>query len=371
MSLLFQPLQLRDLDLPNRIVLSPMCQYAAVDGCATDWHVMQLGRYACANLGLVMTEATAVEPRGRISPQCLGLYSDACEAALTRVIRFCKDYGAAKFGIQLAHAGRKSSVPPSFVSRKALTAHEGGWTPLSPSPYEDGVHGTPQVMSDADIEETIHHWVSATRRAARIGCDLIELHFAHGYLVNEFLSPLINTRTDDWGGTRDNRMRLALRIFAECRAAFPQERPIGVRISAVDWVEGGWTLADSCELATRLAALGCDYICASSGGVSMAQQITAGPGYQVPFAEAIRKEAEIKTIAVGQITDPDQAEAILQTGAGDLIALARGLLRDPNWAWNAAQHFGEPLDYVPRFKAVQPKRSREATTQPAGLFMFR
>jgi 2,4-dienoyl-CoA reductase-like NADH-dependent reductase (Old Yellow Enzyme family) len=371
MTLLFQPFRLRETELPNRLVLSPMCQYAAVDGCATDWHVMHLGRYACANIGLVLTEATAVEPRGRISPQCLGLYSDACEEALARVIRFCKDYGGARFGIQLAHAGRKSSVPASFLSRRALSAHEGGWTPLSPSPYEDGIHAPPHVMTEADIDAVIAHWTKATQRAARLGCDLVELHFAHGYLINEFLSPLINRRDDRWGGSRENRMRLALRLFAECRAAFPQDRPMGVRISAVDWVDGGWDLEDSCALGRRLAALGCDYVCTSSGGVSTAQRITAGPGYQVPFARALRQASGLATIAVGQITEPQQAEEILENGDADLIALGRGLLRDPNWAWKAAEYFDQPLDYAVRFRSVQPKRTSSLPEQPEGLFMFR
>jgi 2,4-dienoyl-CoA reductase-like NADH-dependent reductase (Old Yellow Enzyme family) len=371
MTLLFQPVRLRDIEISNRIVLSPMCQYAAVNGCATDWHVMHLGRFACANIGLIITEATAVEPRGRISPHCLGLYSDECETALARVIRFVKEFGTSKFGIQLAHAGRKSSVPASFQSRRAIPMSDGGWVPLSPSPYVDGVHPTPQEMTETDIEDSIAHWVCATRRAARLGCDLIELHFAHGYLVNEFLSPLINKRSDLWGGSREHRMRFALRLFVECREAFPPERPMGVRLSAVDWVEGGWDLADSCTLATRLAALGCDYVCASSGGNSMQQRITAGPGYQVPFASQIRAKAGIPTIAVGLITDPDQAERILQAGDADLVALARGLLKDPNWAWKAADHFGQQLDYAPRFKSVQPKRGSTVVEQAAGLFMFR
>ena len=371
MSLLFSPLHLREVELPNRIVLSPMCQYAAIDGCATDWHVMHLGRYACANVGLVLTEATAIAPRGRISPQCLGLYSDESEEALARVIRFCRDYGQAKFGVQLSHAGRKSSVPPSFLSRQALSVEQGGWVPLSPSHYEDGVHPVPQVMSAADIDDVVAQFVAATRRAARLGVDVIELHFAHGYLVNEFLSPLINQRQDDWGGARTNRMRLALRIFTECRAAFPADRPMGVRVSAVDWVEGGWTIEDSCALAKELSALGCDYICASSGGVSMAQQISPGPGYQIAFASAIRRESGIATIAVGQITDAHQAEAILQNNDADLVALARGFLRDPHWVWHAAEALDQSLDYAPRFKSVQPKKGPASAAQPKGLFMFR
>ena len=274
---LFSPITLRGLTLDNRIVLSPMCQYASQDGDASDWHIAHLGTYALANLGLAITEATAVEPKGRISPMCLGLYSDAHQEGLARILRFYRDYGTTKFGIQLAHAGRKSSVLPSFMIRKSVPVGEGGWIPMSPSDYRDDVHTPPQIMTLEDIESAKIAWRDATRRAAEIGVDLIELHFAHGYLVNQFLSPLINTRQDQYGGSRENRMRLALEIFDLCRAAFPPDRPIGVRISATDWVEGGWSIEDSVALAKELQARGCDYICTTSGGVSLKQKIPAGP----------------------------------------------------------------------------------------------
>ena len=274
---LFTPITLRGLTLDNRIVLSPMCQYASQDGDASDWHMAHLGTYALANLGLAITEATAVEPKGRISPMCLGLYSDAHQEGLARILRFYRDYGTTKFGIQLAHAGRKSSVLPSFMIRKSVPVGEGGWIPMSPSDYRDDVHTPPQIMTLEDIESAKIAWRDATRRAAEIGVDLIELHFAHGYLVNQFLSPLINTRQDQYGGSRENRMRLALEIFDLCRAAFPADRPIGVRISATDWVEGGWNVEDSVALAKELRARGCDYICTTSGGVSLKQKIPAGP----------------------------------------------------------------------------------------------
>ena len=247
---LFTPITLRGLTLDNRIVLSPMCQYASQDGDASDWHLAHLGTYALANLGLAITEATAVEPKGRISPMCLGLYSDAHQEGLARILRFYRDYGTTKFGIQLAHAGRKSSVLPSFMIRKAVPVGEGGWIPMSPADYRDDVHTPPPIMTLEDIESAKTAWRDATRRAAEIGVDLIELHFAHGYLVNQFLSPLINTRQDQYGGSRENRMRLALEIFDLCRAAFPADRPIGVRISATEWVEGGWNVdgfGRSCE----------------------------------------------------------------------------------------------------------------------------
>ena len=353
--LLLTPFDMRGLTLDNRIVLSPMCQYAAQDGNASDWHLMHLGQFACANVGLIITEATGVEPRGRISPHCLGLYSDDNQSALARVVRFCKEYGRSKFGVQLAHAGRKSSTPASFMARKPVPPEEGGWIPLAPSYYEDHLHPHPQVMTPADIEEAQQAFVQATRRAAAIGVDLIELHFAHGYLIHEFLTPLINKREDRYGGSLENRMRFGLEIFEQCRAAFPAERPIGVRISAVDWVDGGWTLEESCMLAAELKARGCDYVCCSSGGATLDQKITPGPGYQTPFADAVRREGKIDTMAVGQIWEPQQAEDVLQAGKADLIALGRKFLSNPHWVWTAATHFQQPLPYPPRYRVAHPR----------------
>lgn len=352
---LFTPIQLRSLTLDNRIVLSPMCQYASQDGFASDWHLAHLGTYALANLGLAITEATAVEPKGRISPMCLGLYSDAHQEMLARVLKFYRDYGTTKFGIQLAHAGRKSSVLPSFMIRKAVPAGEGGWVPMSPSYYEDDVHTHPRVMELEDIERVKLDWRDAARRAAEIGVDMIELHFAHGYLVNEFLSPVINTRNDQYGGSRENRMRLALEIYDLCRGAFPAERPIGVRISATDWVEGGWGIEDSVVLARELKAHGCDYIVTTSGGVSLKQKIPAGPLYQLPLAAVVRKGSGITTMAVGQITEPAQAEAALADGKADLIAIGRRLMFDPHWAWKAAQELGVFLKYPARYRNANPR----------------
>jgi 2,4-dienoyl-CoA reductase-like NADH-dependent reductase (Old Yellow Enzyme family) len=355
MSNLFSPLTLRGLTLDNRIVLSPMCQYAAQDGHASDWHMAHLGTYALANLGLVITEATAVEPKGRISPHCLGLYCDSHVPALERILQFYRDYGTTKLGIQLAHAGRKSSALPSFMIRKAVPVEEGGWIPMAPSYYEDDVFTHPAVMDLDDIECTKDAWRTAAHAAGAIGFDLIELHYAHGYLVNQFLSPLINTRTDHYGGSRANRMRLGLEIFTLCRGAFPGERPIGVRISATDWVEGGWDISDSVALATELRVRGCDYICTSSGGVSLKQKIDAKPLYQIPLAEAVRRGSDIATMAVGQITEPQQAEAILAEGKADLIALGRRLLFDPHWAWKAANEQGVFLKYPARYRNANPR----------------
>jgi 2,4-dienoyl-CoA reductase-like NADH-dependent reductase (Old Yellow Enzyme family) len=352
---LFSPITLRGLTLDNRIVLSPMCQYAAQDGLASDWHLAHLGTYALGNLGLAITEATAVEPKGRISPWCLGLYSDAHQEAFARILKFYRDYGTTKFGIQLAHAGRKSSVLPSFMIRKAVPVAEGGWVPMSPSYYEDDVHTHPAVMEADDIDAAKMAWRDAARRAAEVGVDVIELHFAHGYLVNQFLSPLINRRNDGYGGSRENRMRLALEIYDLCRAVFPPERPIGVRISTTDWVEGGWGVEDSVALAVALKARGCDYICTSSGGVSLKQKIPAGPLYQIPLADAVRAGSGVTTMAVGQITEPQQAEGILADGKADMIAIGRRLMFDPHWAWKAATEFGVFLKYPARYRNANPR----------------
>jgi 2,4-dienoyl-CoA reductase-like NADH-dependent reductase (Old Yellow Enzyme family) len=358
-SQLFSPITLRGLALDNRIVLSPMCQYASQDGNPSQWHTVHLGTYALANLGLVITEATAVEPAGRISPMCLGLYTDAHQEALARIVGFFREYGTTKFGVQLAHAGRKASVLPSFMIRRAVTPEEGGWTPISPSYYEDSVHPPPAVMDIELIERVKTAWRDATRRAAEIDVDLIELHFAHGYIVNQFLSPLINTRTDAYGGSRENRMRFGLEIFELCRRAFHAERPLGVRISVTDWVEGGWDVEDSVAFAKELKARGCDYICTTSGGVSLKQRIEAKPGYQVPLAQAVRRGAGIATMAVGQITEARQAEAILAEGKADMIAIGRRLMFNPHWAWTAASELGAFLKYPARYRNAHPRIGQE------------
>jgi 2,4-dienoyl-CoA reductase-like NADH-dependent reductase (Old Yellow Enzyme family) len=355
MAHLFSSFTMRSLTLENRIVLSPMCQYAAENGVASDWQMVHLGTYALSNVGLIITEATGVEPVGRISPWCLGLYSDEQQEALARVIRFCREYGSAKFGVQLAHAGRKASVLPSFMVRRAVAPEEGGWTPICPSYYEDTVHPPPAVMDHETIERVKTAWGAATRRAAEIGVDLIELHFAHGYLINQFLSPLINKREDAYGGSLENRMRFGLEVFESCRRAWPNDRPMGVRISAVDWVPEGWDIGDSVVFSRELKKRGCDYICASSGGVSLAQKIEAKPGYQVPFAEAVRKQAGIVAMAVGQINQPHQAEQILAEGKADLVALGRGLLVNPRWAWTAAAELGVFLKYPQRYRVCHPR----------------
>ena len=352
--LLFSPFRMRELELPNRIAFGPMCQYDAIDGVASDWHLMHLGNMAMSGVGLVIAEACAVEPQGRISNLCLGLYSDKCETELKRVVDFCKNYGNAKFGVQLAHAGRKGAVTASFMVRRPLTKEEGWWQPEGPSFIDDGIHSPPAVLDQERIERIKRAWVDSTRRADRIGVDLIELHFAHGYLINQFLSPLTNFRDDEYGGTRERRMRLALEIYDLCRAVWPAHKPMGVRISAVDWVEGGWDIEDSVAFAKELHARGCDYICTSSGGVTMKQKIVSGPGYQVPFAHRVREGSGIATMAIGQITEPKQAEEILASGKADMIGMVRRLTYNPRWPWHAAVELGVHVDYPKRYRSCHP-----------------
>jgi len=325
------------LDLPNRVVVSPMCEYSAVDGNAQDWHLMHLGQFAISGVGLVITEAAAVEARGRITRDCLGLWSDDNEAALGRVIAFCRQHGGAKLGIQLAHAGRKASTHKPWDGRHALAAHEGAWETLSSSanPHTDGWH-TPKSMDANELAIVKQAFVDAVLRSDRIGFDLIEVHGAHGYLMHEFLSPVANTRTDEYGGSLENRMRYPLEVFAAMREVWPESKPMGLRVSTTDWLTRGWHPEEAVEFARLLKELGCDYICASSGGVSEEQKIELGEGYQVRFAEQIRRGADVMTMAVGMIYDPYHAERIVADGQADMVALARGLLFDPHWALRAA-----------------------------------
>jgi 2,4-dienoyl-CoA reductase-like NADH-dependent reductase (Old Yellow Enzyme family) len=345
-SALFSPARLNGLDLPNRIVVSPMCQYSADDGSATDWHMMHLGMLSNSGAGLLIIEATGVEPAGRITPGCLGLYSDENEQALKRVVDACRKYGSAKIGIQLGHAGRKASTnPPWQGTPPGGPLKEGAWQTKAPSaiPFNEGWH-VPKALTSQEIEELIEAFAAAARRADRIGLDLIELHGAHGYLINEFLSPLTNKREDEWGGSLENRMRFPLEVFKAVRAVWPQPKPLGIRISAVEWVDGGWTIEDSIELAKRLKDLGCDYIDVSSGGNNPNARIPIGPGYQVPFAEQIKKAVGIPVMTVGMITEAQQAESIIAEGKADFVAIARAFLDNPHWAWHAAYKLGaEPM----------------------------
>jgi 2,4-dienoyl-CoA reductase-like NADH-dependent reductase (Old Yellow Enzyme family) len=345
---------MRDLELENRVVVPPMCMYAANDGVASEWHLLHYGTLAVSGPGLVILEATGVERQGRISHRCLGIYSDECELALRRLVDVCRAYGTAKIGIQLAHAGRKSAVTPSWLPRRALTKEEGWWQPESPSLIEDSVHSKSLVLDRAGIERIKKAWIDATVRSELAGFDTIELHFSHGYLVNEFLSPLTNLRSDEYGGSLENRMRLALEIFELCRAKWPAHKPMGARVTALDWVEGGWDMDDSVVLARELKARGCDFICMSSGGVSEKQRIIHGPAYQVPFAARVRAEVGVPTMAVGQIWEAKLAEDVVASGKADLVALGRKFLDDPRWTWHAAAELGVHLDYPGRYHSCHP-----------------
>jgi len=329
MSLLFSPCQLGRLTLPNRIVIAPMCQYSAEDGNASDWHVLHFGRMALSGAGLFIIEATAVEPVGRISPRDIGLWSDANEAALGRALQAARAYSRMPIGIQLAHAGRKASTAVPWEGGRALTPPQGGWQVVAPSPLPfDPQDAAPLALDEAGIERVVAAFAQAARRAERLGLDLIELHAAHGYLLHEFLSPLSNQRSDAYGGTLENRMRLLLRVFDAVRAQVAPDFPVGVRISATDWVEGGWDVAQSIELARRLHARGSAYVHVSSAGLSPQQKIPLGPGYQVPLAQQVRAATGAPTIAVGLITEAQQAETILASGQADLIGIrARHALR--------------------------------------------
>jgi 2,4-dienoyl-CoA reductase-like NADH-dependent reductase (Old Yellow Enzyme family) len=345
MSRLFEPISLRGLTLANRIMVSPMCQYSAVDGSATHWHRAHLGSLALSGAGLLCVEATAVTADGRISPADLGLYSDDNERALGGVIDLLRAVAPVRLALQLAHAGRKASSSPPWEGGRLLSAADGGWQPVAPSavPHADG-EPAPRALAPDELPRLCAAFAETARRAARLGFDALELHSAHGYLLHQFLSPVSNRRVDAYGGSLANRMRFPLEVFDAVRAAFPSERPVGVRVSATDWLEGAetasWTLDNTVAFARALKERGCDWIDVSSGGISPRQKIALGPGYQVPFAEIIRTETGLPTIAVGLITEPRQAEAIIADGRADMIAMARAFLADPRWPWRAAAALG-------------------------------
>ena len=365
-SALFQPLRLRGLALDNRVVVSPMCQYSAVDGSMTDWHLAHLGMLANSGAALLCLEMTDVEPIGRITFGCSGLYSDANEAALARVLAHCRQHGQAKLAIQLAHAGRKASCAPPWETGRVLKREEGGWQPVAPSPIAFGEGDpAPRALTVDEIRALVMKFADATRRVRRLGFDAIELHGAHGYLIHEFLSPLSNRRDDEYGGSLANRMRFPLEVFAAVRSEWPEDRPLGIRVSCTDWVEGGWDIEQTLAFARELRKLGCDWIDASSGGLVKNQVIPVAPGYQVPFAERIRRETGIVTIAIGLITEPEQAEAIVAGGKADLVALARGFLWDPRWAWHAAVRLGAEPRIAPQYLRARPAHSGASAPRPA------
>jgi 2,4-dienoyl-CoA reductase-like NADH-dependent reductase (Old Yellow Enzyme family) len=354
-SPLFSPLSLRELTLHNRIVIAPMCQYSAIEGCVTDWHLIHLGSLSHSGAGLLIVEATAVSPEGRITPGCAGLWNDENETGFARVLAAVRQHSSMPVGIQLAHAGRKASCAVPWEGGRQLNAASGGWTTLAPSPLKFDADDTlPTALQAADLDRMREAFVEATRRADRLGFDLVEVHAAHGYLLHQFLSPLSNQRTDAYGGSLDNRLRFPLEVFDAMRAVWPANKPMGVRVSATDWVEGGWDCDQTVQFAHQLKSRGCDYIHVSSGGLSPLQNIMAEPGFQVPFARRIKSETGLTTIAVGLITEPRQAEAIIADGSADLVALARGMLYDPRWPWHAAAELGAQVPAPAQYWRAAP-----------------
>lgn len=356
--LLFSPFKIGSVELPNRIMVSPMCQYSARDGNPTDWHYAHLGSLALSGAALLCLEATAVVPAGRITPYDLGLYNDGNDAALQALIKTLRAVSPIKLGLQLSHAGRKASSRAPWDGGSLIGIAEGGWQTEGPSPIAQRTdESAPIEMTVADIDRVSAAFVAAARRAEKIGFDVVELHMAHGYLMHQFLSPLSNQRDDEYGGSLENRMRMPLEVFQMVRDAVGDRIPVGVRLSASDWVEGGWEIEQSVALCRRLEALGCSYLDISSGGLSSQQKIPVGPGYQVAFAARIKTEVGIPVISVGLITEAAQAEAILQDGKADIIALARAMLYDPRWPWHAAAELGGVLSAPPQYWRCAPHGS--------------
>lgn len=351
---LFSPIRLRGLTLANRVIIAPMCQYSAEDGKVTDWHLIHLGGLAMSGSGLLFLEAAAVEPRGRITHGCIGLYSDEAEVALTRVVRACQEHGNTPLAIQLGHAGRKASCHPPRTGGKPLKDGEGAWETIGPSalPFDADWH-TPREMDRALMDEVIAAHIQAVERSDRIGFVAVELHAAHGYLISEFLSPLANHRTDEYGGSLENRMRFPLELFAAMRAAWPDDKPMGVRFNGTDWDDAGLTTEDAVAFAQALKAAGCDFFDVSGGGNSMVRP-PVGPGYQADLAAAVKQATGVPTMAVGMIRDPKLAQDLLDRGACDMVALARGFLYEPRWTWRAAYELGAEADYPEQVQRGNP-----------------
>ena len=360
MTALFDSFTSRGLTLPHRIVVSPMCEYSSDDGFANDWHLVHLGTRAVGGAALVITEATAVTAEGRISPQDLGIYKDAHVEMLQRIVRFVHAQGSAA-GMQLAHAGRKGSTARPWDGGAKVSHEHGGWTPVAPSAvaFADN-YPLPRALETSDVAGVVDAFRDAAIRARNAGFDMVEIHGAHGYLIHEFLSPLSNRRTDNYGGSFDNRIRLCLEVVDAVREVWPERSPVWLRISSTDWVEGGWDVDQSVELARRVHARGVDLVDCSSGGLAMNQQIKLGPGYQVPFSERIKREANVPTGAVGLITSAKQAEEIVRSGQADCVIIAREFLRDPylplHWAQELGVKVSWPAQYLRSAPEGTPKR---------------
>jgi 2,4-dienoyl-CoA reductase-like NADH-dependent reductase (Old Yellow Enzyme family) len=358
MTALFTPFRVGTLELTNRIVIAPMCQYSAVDGCMTDWHVIHLGHLALSGAGLLTIEATAILPEARITYADVGLWNDATEAAIGRTLDSIRRWSDIPIAIQLAHAGRKASTEVPWKGGVQIPPeHPDGWQTFAPSavPFEDGQR--PPIALDRDgLTRVREAFAAAAQRAARLGIDAVQLHCAHGYLLHEFLSPLSNRRDDEYGGGLENRMRFPLEVFDAVRAAFPADRAVSMRVSATDWADRGWDINQTIAFAQALEVRGCAAIHVSSGGLTPAQQIPVGPSYQVPLARAVKKATRIPVIAVGLITEFEQAEAIVGIGDADLIALARTILYSPRWPWHAAAHFGAHVKAPNQYLRSQPRQ---------------
>jgi 2,4-dienoyl-CoA reductase-like NADH-dependent reductase (Old Yellow Enzyme family) len=359
MSALFSPIKLRGLTLPNRIMVAPMCQYSADDGAANDWHFTHINNLALSGAAMFCIEATHVESIGRITPGCLGLWDDATESALKPILASVRKHSKAAVAMQLAHAGRKGSSQRPWEGGQLIPLSQGGWQTVAPSAvaHKEG-EAPPLALDAAGLLRIRDAFVAAAKRAERLGIDAIEVHGAHGYLLHQFLSPISNKRTDQYGGSLENRMRYPLEVFDAVRAAFPDHKPVGIKVSATDWVEGGWDVAQTIEFARALKTRGVDWIDASSGGVSPLQKIPLGPGYQVPLAQALKEATGLTTMAVGLITQPKQAEEIVASGKADMVALARGMLYDPRWGWHAAAELGGQVEAPPQYWRSQPSTQK-------------
>jgi len=355
-SALFSPIKLDGVELANRIVVSPMCQYSANDGCASDWHLTHLGMLANGGAGLVVVEATHVERLGRITHGCLGLYSDACERALARVIDHCRAIGTAKLGIQIAHSGRKGSSRRPWEGGQPLAPGEDPWETIAPSaiPFGPGWH-TPRAMTREDMTRVREAFVAAAQRAVRIGFDEIELHMAHGYLMHSFMSPVSNKRNDEYGGPSEARLRFPMEVADAVRAAVPAGMALGARITGSDWLDDGLKPDDAVTVARSLKNAGYDFVCVSSGGVAADARNPTTPAYNAPLAEQVRREAGIATRAVGLIASPKQAEALIAEGKADMVALARAVLDNPHWGWQAALELGADVARPPQYLRAAPK----------------
>jgi NADPH2 dehydrogenase len=360
MSALFSPITLRGLTLANRIMVSPMCQYSADNGEANDWHFTHINSLALSGAAMFCIEATAVEAIGRITPGCLGLWNDATEAALKPILASVRKHSKAAVAMQLAHAGRKASSHTPWDGGQQIPISQGGWQAEGPSalPHKEA-EAPPLALDDAGLKRIRDAFAATAKRAERLGIDALEVHCAHGYLLHQFLSPISNRRTDQYGGSLENRLRYPLEVFDAVRAAFPANKPVGIKVSSTDWVDGGWDIEQTVALARELKKRGVDWVDASSGGVSPQQKIPLGPGYQVAFAQAIKEATGLPTIAVGLITEPKQAEEIVASGKADLVALARGMLYDPRWGWHAAATLGGHVSAPPAYWRAPPHEQKD------------